>query len=85
MSSKISNHFKPLKRKRTGAESTVNEVLEIESDEESGSAKIADDPKEIYKMVASGQVRGVYKPLEEIETTKDLSAIFNNEKVSFVL
>jgi hypothetical protein len=41
MSSKISNHFKNLKRKRTGAESTekADEVLEIQSDEENVSDK----------------------------------------------
>ena len=69
MSSKISNHFKNLKRKRTGAESTekADEVLEIQSDGENGSDKVDDDPKEIYKKVASGQIRGTYKPLEQME------------------
>ena len=41
MSSKISNHFKNLKRKRTGAESTekADKVLEIQFDEETASDK----------------------------------------------
>ena len=40
MASKLSNHFKNLKRKRTGAESTekADEVLEIQSDEETASS-----------------------------------------------
>ena len=42
-----------------------------------------DDPQVIYKKVKSGEIKGVYKSLDELQTSKDLSGITNNAQVMY--
>jgi hypothetical protein len=83
--SKISDHFKTksLKRKVTEVEH-----VEISSDDEDESHRgdraegaKTDDPQVIYKKVTSGEIKGVYRPLDRVETAKDLGGILNNAQV----